>query len=163
MNIFFVVIGILFIFNSIPTGLSLTLSNRNCTTLEPTAIDDAECKKYYICVHDDTGSLVSYDTSCPTSMVFDPSVKNCVPSMNFACKTSSIATTASTKLIGELCNGRFPVTGDTTCKYYRFCYADGATTITYPRLKCPNKLVFNSITQRCVKPCTVPTKCPPCS
>ena len=162
MNVFFVVIGILLISNSIPTGLSLTRSNRNCTTVEPTAIDDAECKKYYICIYDDTGSLVSYDTSCPISMVFDPSIKNCVPSMNFVCKTSLTSTTASTKLIraSKPCNGRFPK--GTSCQTYYFCYTDGVYTVRYD-LICPNKLQFNPITQRCVSPCTSPNKCPPCS
>ncbi|XP_043519958.1 uncharacterized protein LOC122533891 isoform X3 [Frieseomelitta varia] len=151
MNIFFVVIGILLIFNSISIGLSLTPSNRNCTTVEPTAIDDAECKKYYICIYDDTGSLVSYDTSCPTSMVFDPSIKNCVPSMNFVCKFATTPTP---------CNGRFQIIGG-TCQDYYFCYTDAVTTIKY-NLTCPNNLQFNPITQKCVSPCSSPDKCPPC-
>ncbi|KAK1137504.1 hypothetical protein K0M31_002010 [Melipona bicolor] len=200
MNIFFVVTGILFIFNSIPIGLSLTLSNRNCITVEPTAIDDPECKKYYICIYDETGSLVSYDTSCPASMVFDPSTKNCVPSTNFVCKITSISTTPTTSTSTTSttststtpttststtpttststtpttststtpsttptpCNGRFQITGDTTCKKYYFCYTDAVTTIRY-NLTCPNNLQFNPITQRCVLPCTVSNKCPPCS
>ena len=96
MNLYFVVIGILFIFNSISNGLSLVPSNRNCATMEPTAIDDAECKKYYICIYDETGSLVSYDISCPASMVFDPSVKKCVSSTNFVCKTAKSKKAKST-------------------------------------------------------------------
>ncbi|XP_043519956.1 probable endochitinase isoform X1 [Frieseomelitta varia] len=169
MNIFFVVIGILLIFNSISIGLSLTPSNRNCTTVEPTAIDDAECKKYYICIYDDTGSLVSYDTSCPTSMVFDPSIKNCVPSMNFVCKTNLTSATASTtttttsttpRTTPTPCNGRFQIIGG-TCQDYYFCYTDAVTTIKY-NLTCPNNLQFNPITQKCVSPCSSPDKCPPC-
>ncbi|CAD1468847.1 unnamed protein product [Heterotrigona itama] len=142
MNIFFVVIGIVAIFNSIPTGLSLLPSNRKCTTMGPIAINDAECRKYYICVYDKTGSLVPYDTSCPASMVFDPSVKNCVSFTNFVCKTTS--TTTTPRLIRELCNGRFPVIGDRSCQYYNFCYKNDVTT-----LKCPNKLIFNPATQKC--------------
>ena len=159
MNLYFVVIGILFIFNSISNGLSLVPSNRNCATMEPTAIDDAECKKYYICVYDETGSLVSYDISCPASMVFDPSVKKCVSSTNFVCKTTSTNTTPGTRLLRAQCNGRFPVDGN--CKEYTFCYANGSpTTISYS-FTCPNGLAFNRITQKCVFACK-DGKCPPC-
>ncbi|KOX81049.1 hypothetical protein WN51_09974 [Melipona quadrifasciata] len=97
-------------------------------------------------------------------MVFDPSIKNCVPSTNFICKITSTSTTPYTKLIRapEQPNGRFQITGDTTCKKYYFSYTDAVTTIRY-NLTCPNNLQFNPITQRCVLPCIVSNKCPPCS
>ncbi|XP_043519957.1 probable endochitinase isoform X2 [Frieseomelitta varia] len=162
MNIFFVVIGILLIFNSIPIGLSLTPTNRKCTTLlQTTAIDDVDCKKYYICLYDETGSLVAYDTSCLASQSFDPSAGTCVPSANYVCKTTTTTTTSTTpRTTPTPCNGRFQIIGG-TCQDYYFCYTDAVTTIKY-NLTCPNNLQFNPITQKCVSPCSSPDKCPPC-
>ena len=89
-------------------------------------------------------------------MVFDPSVKKCVLSTTFICKPSTPSTITATP-----CNGRFQLEGDITCKKYYFCYTDTVNTIRY-NLTCPNTLLFNPITQRCVSSCADPNQCPPC-
>lgn len=119
-------------------------TNSTCTEIGAFEIDDGTCKNYYICI-DNGATLVPVMLSCASSAIFDPSQGRCVPGNTTMCQ--------QTPLYGCLRYGRFPIQ-DASCKMYYLCYWNGSGYAMMSNLSCPNTLVFNPMSEKCVSPQT---------
>nr|XP_033330638.1 uncharacterized protein LOC117222817 [Megalopta genalis] len=131
----------------IPSAMvQLVPSNQPCTAEGYFEIVDGTCKNYYTCIFNGA-ALVSYDLTCATPTLFDPTMGICVT--GYVCTQSTPVPTCPT-------NGRYPIPL-TACKKYRVCYTYQNVVINRI-LSCPNSLIFNPVSQTCVLPSTY--KCP---
>lgn len=132
------------------------ITTENCTEIGASEIYDGTCKNYYICI-DDGEKLNPVMLSCASSAIFDPSMGRCVSEATATCQQTTIMTSSTTSAPLCLRYGRFPIQ-DVECKKYYLCYWDGSRYTIMDNLSCPNTLVFNPTTEKCVSPQTY--KCP---
>ncbi|XP_012532553.2 uncharacterized protein LOC105834539 [Monomorium pharaonis] len=120
----------------------------NCTEMGAFEIYDGTCRNYYFCV-DDGEELKPVILSCASSAIFDPDEGRCMPADATKClQTTTMAplTTSAPLCLGY---GRFPI-NDVYCKRYYLCYWNGSGYSKMDNLSCPNKLVFNPTSGKCV-------------
>ena len=122
-----------------------------CTEIGSFEINDGTCENYYICVNDGV-NLNPIILSCANTFIFDPVQGRCVSESTTTCQQ---ATTPSTTTSAPLCvrYGRFPIQ-DVNCKSYYLCYWNGTSYTIMDNLSCPNTLVFNPTSEKCVSPLT---------
>ncbi|XP_033330638.2 uncharacterized protein LOC117222817 [Megalopta genalis] len=146
MNASFVVFACLIV-AIIPSAMvQLVPSNQPCTAEGYFEIVDGTCRNYYICIFNGA-AIVSYDLTCVTPTLFDPTMGICVT--GYTC-TQSTPVTACT------ISGKYPISG-TACKQYHVCLIyQGIVINRY--LTCQNSTIFNPTNQACVLPSSY--KCP---
>ncbi|XP_011639046.1 uncharacterized protein LOC105428424 [Pogonomyrmex barbatus] len=122
-----------------------------CTEIGAFEIYDGTCKNYYICV-DDGEKLNPVNLMCASSAIFDPLQGRCVSESTATCQQTTTMP-PSTTTSAPLCvrYGRFPIQ-DAQCKRYYLCYWDGVRYTIMDNLSCPNTLVFNPVSEKCVPP-----------
>lgn len=109
-----------------------------CTEVGFFEIYDGTCKNYYMCIDNGEG-LISVILSCASSAIFDPSQGRCVSKNTTVCEQTSLCSRY----------GRFPIQ-DTNCKRYYLCYWSGSAYTMMGNLSCPNTLVFEPTSEKCV-------------
>ncbi|XP_011862368.1 PREDICTED: uncharacterized protein LOC105558994 [Vollenhovia emeryi] len=121
-----------------------------CTEEGAFEINDGTCKNYYLCV-DDGEKFTPVMLSCSNIAIFDTSMRKCVPEGTAVCQQTTTMAPSTTS--APLCvrYGRFSIL-DVECKKYYLCYWDGARYIIMDNLSCPNVLVFNPTSEKCVPP-----------
>lgn len=128
-----------------------------CTEIGAFEIYDGTCKNYYICL-DDGEKLAPVLLMCAPSAIFNPGLGRCVPQSTSIClqtTTMPPTTTPPTTTTRAPCvrYGRFPIQ-DINCKRYYLCYWDGVRYAMMDNLSCPNTLVFEPMSEKCVLPTT---------
>lgn len=120
-----------------------------CTEIGAFEINDGTCKNYYICV-DDGEKLIPVNLTCASSAIFDPTRGKCVPANTTTCQQTT--TPPPTTTVAPCVRyGRFAIP-DVNCKKYYLCYWDGTRYAIMDNLSCPNKLVFEPKSEKCVPP-----------
>ncbi|KAL6440497.1 hypothetical protein ACFW04_003191 [Cataglyphis niger] len=117
---------------------NMTIST--CTEVGFFEIDDGTCKNYYMCI-DNGVTLTKVILSCASSAIFDPILGRCVPANTTTCQQTPRC----------LRYGRFPME-DPYCKMYFLCYWNGTGYTMMSNLTCPNTLVFEPTSEKCVPP-----------
>ena len=127
-----------------------------CTEIGFFEINDGTCRNYYMCV-DNGVNFNQVLLSCASTFIFDPTQGRCVSESTTTCQqtTTSSTTTPSTTTSAPLCvkYGRFPIQ-DVNCKSYYLCYWNGTNYTIMNNLSCPNTLIFNPTSEKCVSPLT---------
>lgn len=113
-------------------------------------IEDGTCKNYYMCISDGV-RLIPVQLSCANCTIFVPTEGRCMPEITFTCQQTT--TVPSTTVAPCYRYGRFPI-ADIYCKKYYLCYWNGITYTKIDNLSCPNTLVFNPLSEKCVSPLT---------
>ncbi|XP_032664531.1 uncharacterized protein LOC116841100 [Odontomachus brunneus] len=123
-----------------------------CTEYGTFEIYDGTCKNYYICINDGM-NLVAVILSCATTAIFDPTLGRCLPGAMCLQTTTTTTTTLAPPTTAAPCMryGRFPIP-DVNCKKYYLCYWDGIRYAIMGNLTCPNTLVFDPTSEKCVLP-----------
>ncbi|EZA56393.1 hypothetical protein DMN91_010275 [Ooceraea biroi] len=123
-----------------------------CTIPGVFEIVDGTCKNYYICV-DDGVNLIPVVLSCASTAIFDPVRGICVPESTAICQQTTTPSPLPTTTPGPLCvrYGRFPIP-NTNCKSYYLCYWNGMGYSVMNNLTCPNTLLFEPVSEKCVSP-----------
>jgi len=145
------------------------VKSQNVTTTEPTCteiwfkIDNKTCINYiYIyvdenCVDSEKLSLAKLLCAGSVRIVFDSSQTRyiCVLANTTMCQQTTTAPTTTTS--ASLCyrSGRFRIP-DVKCKKYYLCYWNGTSLTKMDNLLCPNTLVFDPTSEKCVLPQTYP-------
>lgn len=120
-----------------------------CTEVGANEINDGTCRNYYLCV--DVGEkLVAVILSCTPTASFVPAEGRCV--VGATCQQTTTTTTTTTTP-APICvrYGRFEIP-DVNCKRYYLCYWDGVRYTIMGNLTCPNTLVFEPMSEKCVLP-----------
>ncbi|KYQ56360.1 hypothetical protein ALC60_04767 [Trachymyrmex zeteki] len=125
-----------------------------CTEIGSFEIFDGTCRNYYICV-DDGANLNPVILSCANSFIFVADQGRCVSESTATCQQTTTAAPLTTTTSAPLCSryGRFPIQ-DVNCKSYYLCYWNGTNYTIMDNLSCPNTLVFNPTSEKCVSPQT---------
>ncbi|KYN43014.1 hypothetical protein ALC56_02819 [Trachymyrmex septentrionalis] len=124
-----------------------------CTEIGSFEIIDGTCRHFYICV-DNGVNLIPVIFSCDNTFIYNPAQGRCVNESTFTCQQMT-TTTSSTTTSAPLCvrYGRFPKQ-DVNCKSYYLCYWNGTSYTIMDNLSCPNTLIFNPTSEKCVSPLT---------
>jgi len=118
----------------------------NCTEVGFFEIYDGTCKNYYFCIDNGEG-LIPIMLSCASSAIFVGD--RCVPANTTTCQqTTTMAPTTTTPFCSRY--GRFSMQ-DVECKKYYLCYWNGIQYTIMGNLTCPNALLFDPISEKCVQ------------
>lgn len=144
----FLIIVLLYLpfFDLIEVAEAQTVTQPTCTEIGAFEIVDGTCRNYYLCV-DDGETLVPVILTCASSAIFDPTMGMCVSANIATCQQTAPTTTVAPCVR----YGRFPIQ-DANCKRYYLCYWDGTGYVIMDNLSCPNTLVFEPASEKCVPP-----------
>ncbi|XP_078032747.1 uncharacterized protein LOC144467706, partial [Augochlora pura] len=118
----------------------LVQSSQPCAAEGSYEIVDGTCQNYYMCIFNGV-ILQPYNLTCASPSLFDPTAGLCMT--GYVCEQPVTDNPSQCTT-----NGRFLIPG-TGCKSYRFCYIYPGAVINRT-LTCPNSLIFNPGTQKCV-------------
>ncbi|XP_062538397.1 mucin-2-like [Armigeres subalbatus] len=142
--------------------------------------ESSDCKNYYLCTVDLTGTFEATLNQCPSISVqlqsllneillrisvFDPEKEKCVQPEDYLClqedtttvepSTTEVATQSPTSEVETfVCtgSGRFPDPTSSDCKGYYLCSGNGDGTYVAVLSRCPTITVFSLDSLRCVLP-----------
>ncbi|XP_011692217.1 PREDICTED: uncharacterized protein LOC105452632 [Wasmannia auropunctata] len=152
----FSIVVLLCLYPSFKLVSGQTTAQPICTEIGAFEIYDGTCKNYYICV-DDGEELNPVILSCASSAIFDYLQGKCVSESTATCQQTTTMAPSTTSAPLCLRYGRFPIP-DVECKKYYLCYWDGISYTIMGNLTCPNTLIFNPLSEKCVSPQTY--QCP---
>ncbi|XP_014487638.1 PREDICTED: endo-1,3(4)-beta-glucanase 1 [Dinoponera quadriceps] len=131
-----------------------TTTPPTCTEIGAFEIYDGTCKNYYICVNNGA-TLMPVILSCAAGAMFNPALGSCEPGricwQTTTTTTTTTTPTPTTTAAPCVRYGRFPLP-DVNCKMYYLCYWDGLRYTIMSNLSCPNTLVFEPVSEKCVPP-----------
>ncbi|XP_038213262.1 uncharacterized protein LOC119833347 [Zerene cesonia] len=115
---------------------------------------DTTCKNYSLCALDsNTNTILTYNYSCPTTSVFNPTTRVCTT--NYVCPTNGSTTNTTTTAVCTT-DGFVADPSSTDCTTYIQCVNIGGT-FSQTTLTCPSGTFYNPTTTFCEVSYTCPT------